>query len=175
MALIAGPQQSNSQMNAAVANNLLEQMQFFNQQSFNLATSQPQNSVVPTTPTSSGSGGGNFFGGANTSLNSPNKDSYCEFCDKNFCNRYFLRIHKQKKHGVQIDGGNVPDTPPAKIPRLESSASPVKQPEEEPKPKESVGEMPNNIEAILAAFQESQSNKAGSQPDLLSIIQQLAR
>uniref|UniRef100_A0A914R7E3 C2H2-type domain-containing protein n=1 Tax=Parascaris equorum TaxID=6256 RepID=A0A914R7E3_PAREQ len=31
---------------------------------------------------------------------SPAKDAYCELCDKNFCNRYFLRTHRQKKHGI---------------------------------------------------------------------------
>ncbi|VDM47323.1 unnamed protein product [Toxocara canis] len=34
---------------------------------------------------------------------SPAKDAYCELCDKNFCNRYFLKTHRQKKHGITDD------------------------------------------------------------------------
>jgi DNA-directed RNA polymerase subunit RPC12/RpoP len=84
------------------------------------------------------------------------------------------------------------DTPPAKQAKLEQSVSPVKQQQnsgaassvvteegeqQQPKQKESVDGMPPNIEAMLAAFQEAQSNKAAqsSQPDLLSLIQQLAK
>jgi DNA-directed RNA polymerase subunit RPC12/RpoP len=197
MALIAGPQQQqqpSASTTAAATNSFLEQMNFFTSPSFNLATSQSSqnSSMIPTTPTSSGSGT-HFFGGINASMNSPSKDSYCEFCDKNFCNRYFLRIHKQKKHGIIVDAGNggVSDTPPAKQPKLEQSVSPVKQQqagsaasEEEnqqqqhPKQKESMDGMPTNIEAMLAAFQEAQNNNnksAQSQPDLLSLIQQLAK
>uniref|UniRef100_A0A914W3U1 C2H2-type domain-containing protein n=1 Tax=Plectus sambesii TaxID=2011161 RepID=A0A914W3U1_9BILA len=29
-----------------------------------------------------------------------NKEAYCELCEKEFCNKYFLRTHKQKKHGI---------------------------------------------------------------------------
>ena len=29
-----------------------------------------------------------------------NADAFCEFCCKEFCNKYFLRVHKLKKHGV---------------------------------------------------------------------------
>uniref|UniRef100_A0A914Y0S5 C2H2-type domain-containing protein n=1 Tax=Panagrolaimus superbus TaxID=310955 RepID=A0A914Y0S5_9BILA len=202
MALIAGPQQpSVSSAAAAATNNFLEQMNFFTSPSFNIATSQQHqnSSMIPTTPTSSGSGS-HFFGGMNASMSSPNKDkdSYCEFCDKNFCNRYFLRIHKQKKHGIRMESGsgdNVPDTPPAKQQKLEQSVSPIKhtgsfnaasseeeqqQQQLQPKQKESMDGMQNNIEAMLAAFQEAQNNNnkaasAASQPDLLSLIQQLAK
>uniref|UniRef100_A0A914NW31 C2H2-type domain-containing protein n=1 Tax=Meloidogyne incognita TaxID=6306 RepID=A0A914NW31_MELIC len=46
-----------------------------------------------------GSGGGG--GGKFTSGGSPNKDdTYCEICNKNLCNRYFLKIHMSKKHGI---------------------------------------------------------------------------
>uniref|UniRef100_A0A914QJP6 C2H2-type domain-containing protein n=1 Tax=Panagrolaimus davidi TaxID=227884 RepID=A0A914QJP6_9BILA len=198
MALIAGPQAQAQQAAAAAAtNNLLEQMSFFASPNFNnISTSQHQNSstIVPTTPTSSGSGSHFFGGGINASMNSPTKDSYCEFCDKNFCNRYFLRIHKQKKHGIRMETTNGEnDTPPAKQPKLEQSVSPIKlsqqqqssssssvpaasnEHEEPPKQKESMDGMPNNIEAMLAAFQEAQNSKASSQPDLLSLIQQFAK
>nr|CAD2194544.1 unnamed protein product [Meloidogyne enterolobii] len=47
-----------------------------------------------------GSGGGGS-GGKFTSGGSPNKDdTYCEICNKNLCNRYFLKIHMNKKHGI---------------------------------------------------------------------------
>ena len=36
-----------------------------------------------------------------------NADAYCELCRKEFCNRYFLQIHKANKHGIYI-----PDDPP---------------------------------------------------------------
>ncbi|VDN32769.1 unnamed protein product [Gongylonema pulchrum] len=39
---------------------------------------------------------------------SPSKDTYCEKCDKNFCNRYFLRTHKWKKHGIPMAEKNPP-------------------------------------------------------------------
>lgn len=29
-----------------------------------------------------------------------NPDAYCQLCDKEFCNKYFLRTHKANKHGV---------------------------------------------------------------------------
>uniref|UniRef100_A0A915E7S5 C2H2-type domain-containing protein n=1 Tax=Ditylenchus dipsaci TaxID=166011 RepID=A0A915E7S5_9BILA len=45
------------------------------------------------------SGSFSFSGSPNKSL-----DSYCEICDKNLCNRYFLKTHKLKKHGISDDG-----------------------------------------------------------------------
>ncbi|KAI1707020.1 zinc finger, C2H2 type [Ditylenchus destructor] len=52
------------------------------------------------------------FSQANFSGNSPNKslDSYCEICDKQLCNRYFLKTHKQKKHGIYEDGSTAGST-----------------------------------------------------------------
>jgi hypothetical protein len=29
-----------------------------------------------------------------------NTDAYCELCDREFCNKYFLKTHKANKHGV---------------------------------------------------------------------------
>uniref|UniRef100_A0A914E5T2 C2H2-type domain-containing protein n=1 Tax=Acrobeloides nanus TaxID=290746 RepID=A0A914E5T2_9BILA len=49
---------------------------------------------------------------------SPNKDSYCELCDKNFCNRYFLRTHKMKKHGIGMGPNDDGTTSPSKLPGL---------------------------------------------------------
>ena len=39
-----------------------------------------------------------------------NADAFCEICCKEFCNKYFLRVHKLKKHGICS-----PDLPPEKV------------------------------------------------------------
>ncbi|XP_011158715.1 uncharacterized protein LOC105195149 [Solenopsis invicta] len=80
-----------------------------------------------------------------------NPDAYCDMCNKEFCNKYFLKTHKANKHGIYVDsptptteslnisGGNVfavtnfhagnasvklesPSTPPQKRFRNEDSA-----------------------------------------------------
>ncbi|KAL7074579.1 hypothetical protein ACQ4LE_006547 [Meloidogyne hapla] len=52
------------------------------------------------------------FGGITSSGGSPNKDNtYCEICNKNLCNRYFLKIHMAKKHGI----GVIPERSPVKL------------------------------------------------------------
>ena len=40
-----------------------------------------------------------------------NADAYCELCRKEFCNRYFLRIHKANKHGIFTDDLLLPPPP----------------------------------------------------------------
>ncbi len=45
----------------------------------------------------------------------PDMEDYCEICQKHFCNKYYLRKHKQDVHGI------IPDTPPTK--RSRSNAS----------------------------------------------------
>ena len=37
-------------------------------------------------------------------------DAYCELCDKEFCNKYFLKTHKANKHGI-YDNSPSPFTP----------------------------------------------------------------
>jgi hypothetical protein len=32
-----------------------------------------------------------------------NPDAYCELCNKEFCNKYFLKTHKANKHGIYVD------------------------------------------------------------------------
>lgn len=32
-----------------------------------------------------------------------NPDAYCDLCNKEFCNKYFLKTHKANKHGIYID------------------------------------------------------------------------
>ncbi len=38
----------------------------------------------------------------------PDMEDYCEICQKHFCNKYYLKKHKQDVHGI------IPDTPPQK-------------------------------------------------------------
>ncbi|XP_040566540.1 uncharacterized protein [Lepeophtheirus salmonis] len=42
-----------------------------------------------------------------------NADAFCEICCKEFCNKYFLRVHKLKKHGICS-----PDLPPEKVQKI---------------------------------------------------------
>ncbi|XP_008554068.1 uncharacterized protein LOC103575866 [Microplitis demolitor] len=32
-----------------------------------------------------------------------NPDAYCQLCNKEFCNKYFLKTHKANKHGIYMD------------------------------------------------------------------------
>ncbi|XP_050450852.1 uncharacterized protein LOC126851199 [Cataglyphis hispanica] len=32
-----------------------------------------------------------------------NPDAYCDMCNKEFCNKYFLKTHKANKHGIYVD------------------------------------------------------------------------
>ncbi|KAE9552290.1 hypothetical protein FO519_004507 [Halicephalobus sp. NKZ332] len=127
-------QQSTSPTNN---NSILEQFQFLNPQILQ-AFNQGQNPGLSP------------FG-----FGSPSKDTYCELCEKNFCNRYFLKTHKQKKHGI-LDGTETP----AKQPRLDMSNSPVINGS-------------NDIDEILAnVVQESMSN--GGNSDFFNLIKQMA-
>ncbi|XP_057366450.1 serine-rich adhesin for platelets-like [Daphnia carinata] len=47
-------------------------------------------------------------GGLGGSIRIFNPDAYCELCNKEFCNKYFLKTHKANKHGIFVD--NVPTT-----------------------------------------------------------------
>ncbi|PSN50946.1 hypothetical protein C0J52_08141 [Blattella germanica] len=42
-----------------------------------------------------------------------NPDAYCELCNKEFCNKYFLKTHKANKHGIYVDSpsNNFPGSP----------------------------------------------------------------
>uniref|UniRef100_A0AAF5PXY9 C2H2-type domain-containing protein n=1 Tax=Wuchereria bancrofti TaxID=6293 RepID=A0AAF5PXY9_WUCBA len=95
---------------------MLEQMQLMNQY-FSPGSVEDSLRVLAALGSTNGSAG--TVPSANCSpgsiLNSPfassaghSKDTYCEICDKNFCNRYFLRTHKWKKHGIPFPGKNSP-------------------------------------------------------------------
>ena len=47
----------------------------------------------------------------------PDMEDYCEICQKHFCNKYYLRKHKQDVHGI------IPDTPPTKRSRTTPSSA----------------------------------------------------
>lgn len=51
-----------------------------------------------------------------------NMESYCEICQKEFCNKYFLKKHRQKIHGLIEPGQN---TSPCTTPSDNKSNSPV--------------------------------------------------
>lgn len=51
-----------------------------------------------------------------------NMESYCEICQKEFCNKYFLKKHRQKIHGIIEPGQN---TSPCTTPQDNKSNSPV--------------------------------------------------
>ena len=39
-----------------------------------------------------------------------NLESYCEICQKEFCNKYFVKKHKQNVHGIKMSGGSASST-----------------------------------------------------------------
>ncbi|VDN06245.1 unnamed protein product [Thelazia callipaeda] len=95
---------------------MLEQMQLMNQyfpaasveESLRvlaaLSTVTSPASAVPSTTCNPAS----VLNGPFSGIAGHSKDTYCEMCDKNFCNRYFLRTHKWKKHGIAFAGKNSP-------------------------------------------------------------------
>ena len=70
---------------------------------------------VPKTSEGQGSGGqnGNMTPDRLRQMGVINADAFCEFCCKEFCNKYFLRVHKLKKHGVCS-----PELPPEKVQKI---------------------------------------------------------
>ena len=54
-------------------------------------------------PPTSSSPNGSIPNDALRSMGVLNADAYCELCRKEFCNKYFLKIHKANKHGIYID------------------------------------------------------------------------
>ena len=69
---------------------------------------------VPKGPeASSGGQNGNMTPDRLRQMGVINADAFCEFCCKEFCNKYFLRVHKLKKHGVCS-----PELPPEKVQKI---------------------------------------------------------
>lgn len=64
--------------------------------------STPQlSSSVPTTPKSNSSQQMD----RKPSVNVTPTSSYCEICNKELCNKYFMKTHMQKMHGIEIENG----------------------------------------------------------------------
>ncbi|XP_017890954.1 zinc finger protein 236 [Ceratina calcarata] len=65
-----------------------------------------------------------------------NPDAYCDLCNKEFCNKYFLKTHKANKHGIYVDspgpscadnnapGPMFPSSFPSNMVKLEPPATP---------------------------------------------------
>lgn len=85
---------------------------YFQQQSHsqNLTTSailqSGSGNPQPGTPNSTSSTGSNQNGQVGSAVNNMpphrifNPEAYCDLCNKEFCNKYFLKTHKANKHGV---------------------------------------------------------------------------
>ncbi|XP_069694511.1 uncharacterized protein [Periplaneta americana] len=85
-----------------------------------------------------------------------NPDAYCELCNKEFCNKYFLKTHKANKHGIYVDtpgstlSGNTIQGPPYPNPliqanlNLPSITSPVPG-AQNPKPPPAVPKLPDTV------------------------------
>lgn len=64
--------------------------------------STPQlSSSVPTTPKSTSSQQMD----RKPTINVTPTSSYCEICNKELCNKYFMKTHMQKMHGIEIENG----------------------------------------------------------------------
>ena len=70
---------------------------------------------VPSLPAKTGETGqkGNMTPDRLRQMGVINADAFCEYCCKEFCNKYFLRVHKLKKHGVCS-----PELPPEKVQKI---------------------------------------------------------
>ena len=76
---------------------------------------------IPNVPNLSAAGGQSNGGSAKGPFTADklrqmgviNADAFCEICCKEFCNKYFLRVHKLKKHGICS-----PDLPPEKVQKI---------------------------------------------------------
>lgn len=69
-----------------------------------------------------GSGGGGPQMGGRSQIFNP--EAYCELCNKEFCNKYFLKTHKANKHGIYSDSPGIsrsPGPPPPPLPNSTSS------------------------------------------------------
>ncbi|XP_013409116.1 uncharacterized protein LOC106172777 [Lingula anatina] len=82
-----------SQQQSALAPNTQQQQQQQHQQQPNTTTTMATSSSLPAPVPND----------ALRSMGVLNADAYCEICRKEFCNKYFLKIHKANKHGIQDD------------------------------------------------------------------------
>ncbi|XP_063406672.1 uncharacterized protein LOC134690625 [Mytilus trossulus] len=105
----------------------------------------PSHSSANTPPPSSVSSTGQIPIGSNGALN---QEAYCDLCQKEFCNKYFLKIHKANKHGIFFDDFPFgPPIPPYKMPIFSDN-----------KPTSEKSESPNDANNI----KQENSPKAGT-------------
>ncbi|XP_061191921.1 uncharacterized protein LOC133200169 [Saccostrea echinata] len=83
-----------------------------------------------TTTASPGSTSQTSPGSTQKDSNSNNQEAYCELCCKEFCNKYFLKVHKANKHGIFMEDfpflpgmPGMPGMPPFKFPLSEGMMS----------------------------------------------------
>ncbi|KAF5297153.1 hypothetical protein FQR65_LT10052 [Abscondita terminalis] len=48
---------------------------------------------------------GGSFGDRRSSMSLTPSSSYCEICNKELCNKYFMKTHMQRMHGIEIENG----------------------------------------------------------------------
>ncbi|XP_060085653.1 uncharacterized protein LOC132565065 [Ylistrum balloti] len=72
-----------------------------------MPASSPESSTTTTTSASLPSTPSDPMRGMGREMNSGmgvlNTEAYCELCRKEFCNKYFLKVHKANKHGMYLD------------------------------------------------------------------------
>lgn len=118
--------------------------------------------LFPVLPgqTNNGNNGNSMSNGQMPSVNASgmrifNPEAYCELCNKEFCNKYFLKTHKANKHGIY--SMDIVGTPPypggAFFPTAISQAATINS---------------NNQQAVAAAaamqMQQLLQQSAGSSP-----------
>ncbi|KAF5283632.1 hypothetical protein FQA39_LY17261 [Lamprigera yunnana] len=52
-----------------------------------------------------GNSGSSSFGDRRSSMSLTPSSSYCEICNKELCNKYFMKTHMQRMHGIEIENG----------------------------------------------------------------------
>ncbi|XP_015510132.1 uncharacterized protein LOC124305507 [Neodiprion virginianus] len=76
-----------------------------------------------------------------------NPDAYCDLCNKEFCNKYFLKTHKANKHGIYVDT-------PGQTPQLKLESPTVSMP-----PAQAVLQAPPSLNAVCEICQKKFKNE----------------
>ncbi|KAI6172276.1 hypothetical protein M3Y98_00955100 [Aphelenchoides besseyi] len=101
---------------------------------------------------------------------SKQNDAYCDICDKVLCNRYFLKTHRLKKHGI-VDSPISTTTPtvatissPSKT-ETDWTAEP-QTPQRSESPMTNLSEPPAKMPRLTTEKEETQSSESGSQQQI---------
>ena len=100
-----------------------------------------------------------------TSSNDPkaSEPASCDICHKEFCNRYFLNIHKSNKHGIKIDEEPKPES--ATIPLIkEEKQETLKVKEEDPNIATNAKVAQTVAEIVAQQAQIDQAKNSNQQP-----------